>query len=107
MSERPKPLPQQGQELKDLVVAYVKQETTDELRGLLGYVAFGLAGWLLIGIGATCGAVGLLRLLQEETGGAFDGNWSWAPYFIVVALLATIGYVTWRVTTRRRDRRVA
>jgi hypothetical protein len=48
--------------------------------------------------------VGLLRLLQEETGGTFDGNWSWAPYFIVVAVLATIGYATWRITTRRRER---
>jgi hypothetical protein len=104
VSQRPKPLPQQGQELKDLVVAYVKQETTDELKGLVGYVGFGLVGWLLIGIGATCAAVGLLRLLQEETGGTFDGNWSWAPYFIVVAVLATIGYATWRITTRRRER---
>ena len=107
MNQRPKPLPQQGQELKDLVVAYVKQETTDELKGLVGYVGFGLAGWLLIGIGATCAAVGLLRLLQEETGSVFDGNWSWAPYFIVVTVLAVIGYLTWRITTRRRERRAA
>lgn len=106
MNARPKPLAQQGQELKDLVLAYFKQETTDELKALAGYVAFGVVAWLLIGIGVACGAVGVLRLLQEEAGGVFDGNWSWAPYFIVVILLGASGFVTWKVTTRRKERRV-
>ena len=105
MAPRSKPLPQQGLELKELVVGYFKQETTDELKGLAGYVAFGLAAWLLIGIGVVCAAVGLLRLLQEETGSAFEGVWSWAPYLIVVLILGISGYITWKVTTRRREGR--
>lgn len=105
MAPRSKPLPQQGLELKELVVAYFKQETTDELKGLASYVSFGLAAWLLIGIGAVFGAIGLLRLLQEETGSAFDGNWSWAPYLIVVLILGISGYSTWKATTRRREGR--
>lgn len=105
MTDRPKPLAQQGTELKDLVLAYFKQETTDELKGLAGYVAFGVVAWLLIGIGAACGAIGVLRLLQTETS-VFDGNWSWAPYFIVVILLGVSGFVTWKITTRRKERRV-
>ena len=105
MTDRPKPLAQQGTELKDLVLAYFKQETTDELKALAGYVAFGVVAWLLIGIGAACGAIGILRLLQTETD-IFEGNWSWAPYFIVVILLGVSGFVTWRITTRRKERRV-
>lgn len=105
MTDRPKPLAQQGTELKDLVLAYFKQETTDELKALAGYVAFGVVAWLLIGIGAACGAIGVLRLLQTETS-VFDGNWSWAPYFIVVILLGVSGFITWKITTRRKERRV-
>ena len=105
MTDRPKPLAQQGTELKDLVLAYFKQETTDELKALAGYVAFGVVAWLLIGIGAACGAIGVLRLLQTETS-IFDGNWSWAPYFIVVILLGVSGFATWKITTRRKERRV-
>ncbi|MEI8335280.1 MAG: phage holin family protein [Actinomycetes bacterium] len=105
MAPRSKPLPQQGLELKELVVAYFKQETTDELKGLAGYVAFGLAAWLLIGIGVVCAAVGLLRLLQENMASVFDGNWSWVPYLIVVLILGICGYITWKVTTRRREGR--
>jgi hypothetical protein len=64
----------------DLVVAYFKQETAvrssscprgrvrpPELR-------------LLLGFGVICLTVGGLRLLQEETGETFTGDWSWAPY---------------------------
>jgi hypothetical protein len=105
VNARPKPLAQQGTELKDLVLAYFKQETTDELKALAGYVAFGVVAWLLIGIGAACGAIGVLRLLQTETG-VFHSNWSWAPYFIVVILLGVSGFITWKITTRRKERRV-
>ena len=106
MNERQKPLAQQGTELKDLVLAYFKQETTDELKGLAGYVAFGLVAWLLIGVGVLCVAIGLLRLLESSTGDLFDGNWSWAPYFIVVIVLGVASFITWKVTTRRRERRI-
>jgi hypothetical protein len=105
VTDRPKPLAQQGTELKDLVLAYFKQETTDELKALAGYVAFGLVAWLLIGIGVLCASIGVLRLLQTETGGVFDGNWSWAPYVIVVIVLGAASFITWKVTTRRKEHR--
>jgi hypothetical protein len=88
-------------ELKDLVVAYLRQETLDPLRNLGRFLGFGLAGGLLLGIGAACAAVGGLRAMQTETGTAFTGNWSWAPYAIVAVGLVGIGAATWRL--RRRD----
>jgi hypothetical protein len=80
------------QELKDLVVAYFRQETVEPLKGLARYVGFGLGGALLLGLGVTFLGLGGLRALQTETGTTFTKNWSWAPYaIIVVVLLALAG----------------
>jgi hypothetical protein len=85
-------------ELKDLVVAYAKQETLDPLKTLRRYLAFGISGALLIGLGLCFGLLALLRGLQEID--LFDdplevdgGTWSWAPYAIsgvVGAVLALL-----------------
>ena len=73
--------PQQTvRELKDLVVAYAKQEATDPLKGLTRTVGFGLGGALLLGTGVCFLAVGLLRALQANRGRLVHGNWSWVPY---------------------------
>jgi hypothetical protein len=105
--ERPPPLPQAAAELWDLVVAYFKQETAVPLKQLARAVAFGLLGSLLLGFGVICVTVGGLRLLQEETGETFTGNWSWAPYGIVTVALLLVGGITWKVGTRRRQRKAA
>ncbi len=75
-----------------MVVEYAKQETLEPLKGLGRFVAFGVAGSVLGAIGLVVLAVGLLRLLQGETDGAFAGNWSWAPYLLcaVVVLAVTV-----------------
>lgn len=77
-------------ELKELLIAYFKQETIDPLKGLARYVAFGLLGALLMGTGICFLAVGGLRALQTETGTSFRGHWSWAPYGITVVALVLI-----------------
>ena len=41
--------------------------------------------------------IGVLRLLQEETGSALTGNWSWVPYFVVAVLgIGVVGVAAWR-----------
>src|SRR6266852_1681020 len=80
-------LPQLVIELRDLVVAYVRQETVTPLKSLGRYILFGVAGALLIGVGVLLLGVGVLRLLQTETGTTFRGDWSWAPYGIVFVVL--------------------
>jgi hypothetical protein len=91
----PASLPRLVLELRDLVLAYLRQETVTPLKSLGRYIAFGLAGAVLLGIGVVLLAVGALRLLQAETGDTFQGDWSWAPYGIVVAGMLLGGAATW------------
>ena len=85
-----KSIPTLASELLDLVRAYAKQETIEPLKGIGRWLAFGVAGSLLLGTGLLLLAVGALRALQTETGDTFDGNWSWAPYLIVLAACAVV-----------------
>lgn len=104
-------LPSQLAELRELVVTYAKQETVEPVKRLGRFVARGLLGSALTSIGAVLLALAGLRLLQSEAGGAFDGNWSWVPYLIVlagcalVALLAVRSIGAPRRQARRREGR--
>ena len=80
-----KSLPVTLQEVWQLVLAYVKQETVEPLRDLGRFLAFGVAGSVVVGLGLSLLLLGGLRLLQTETGDAFEGNWSWVPYLTVLA----------------------
>ena len=59
-----------------------------------------MAGSLLLAIGGLFCTVGLLRLFQTETGGAFDGGWSFVPYLLVlvfaVVVSALLGFAVLR-----------
>ena len=92
-------------ELRELVVAYAKQETVDPLKGLLRYLGLGIAGAILIGFGYVFVAIGVLRLLEGDADGRhFNGNMSWAPYAIVFAGSVIIATLVWLAAGRRRSR---
>lgn len=92
-------------ELWALTVDYAKQEIKDPLTGLVSYVAWGVATMLLVGVGSILLAIGALRALQTETGSTFTGNWSWAPYGIVLAgsvvVLGAVGALIMRGRTNK------
>ncbi len=96
-------LPQLVIELKDLVVAYLKQETLVPIKQLGRYLAFGIAGSILMGVGVILWSLGLLRLLQTQTGDTFADDWSWVPYLIVFAALVIGAAIVW---TLRKSYRV-
>ncbi|MEA2902099.1 MAG: hypothetical protein QOH36_1986 [Actinomycetota bacterium] len=89
--------------LWQLVVAYFKQETLEPIKGLKRFVAWGLAGSLLVGLGSVMIVLGALRLLQ--TVDAFDGNWSFIPY--LVTLVVAFGGTLAAVSAGNKDRKKA
>ena len=90
-------------ELKDLIVAYAKQEMLDPLKGMGKYLGFGLGGAVLLGTGIFFLAMALLRALQTQTGDTFADWRSFLPYLIVVVVLVVIAALFWMASSRKRD----
>jgi hypothetical protein len=88
-----------GDDAFKLTVDYLKQEALDPLKGLGRFLLWGLTGSLAIAVGILLVLVGILRLLQSETGTALTGDWSWVPYFAVSLLgIGVAGVAGWRIT---------
>ncbi len=100
-----KGLPALAVELKDLVVAYAKQETVDPIKGLGRFLAFGVLGSLVLANGLVLLVLGLLRVLQTETGDAFDGNFSFAPYLVTLVVCAVVAGLSARAIGAPKRRR--
>ena len=88
-----------GDDAFQLTVDYLKQETVQPLKGLGRFLYMGIAGSFFLAFGILLILLGVLRLLQTETGTALTGDWSWVPYAVVVVLgIAVIGVAVWRIT---------
>ena len=99
MAENPQ---EQVRALRELVVAYAKQETLEPIKGLGRYIGFGLGAGILVGLGALFFQLGLLRVLQDQTGTTFTGNWSWVPYAIVVVVSLVVAGLIWWQRVRKK-----
>jgi hypothetical protein len=79
-------------ELIDLLKRYVLQETVGPFKTIGRSLGFGAAAAVLFGFGGLFALIGVLRVLETETGTIFTGNWSWAPYGLTaVAGIVVIG----------------
>jgi hypothetical protein len=88
-----------GDDAFQLTVDYLKQETVAPLKGLGRFLYMGIAGSFFLAFGLLLLLLGVLRLLQTETGSALTGDWSWVPYAAVFVLgVAVIGVAVWRIT---------
>jgi hypothetical protein len=83
-------------ELLTLIIGYAKQETLGPLKQLGRYLVWGLAGAVLIALGALLLTLAVLRALQTELAGHLSGSLTWVPYagallfsLLVVGLAAT------------------
>lgn len=89
-------------EVWQLVVAYARQETLEPIKGLGRFLAWGLAAAVFVSTGLFLVLLGGLRLLQTETGSAFDGGWSWVPYVITLVGCSVAAYAA--IASRGRGR---
>ena len=88
-----------GDDAFQLTVDYLKQETIQPLKGLGRFLYMGIAGSFFLAFGILLILLGVLRLLQTETGTALNGDLSWVPYAVVVVLgIAVIAVAVWRIT---------
>jgi hypothetical protein len=88
-----------GDDAFKLTVDYLKQEALEPLKGLGRFLLWGLAGSFAIAIGVLLVLIGVLRVLQDETGTALTGDWSWVPYFAVGLIgVGVAGVAAWRIT---------
>ncbi len=83
--------------------SYIVQETVGPLRGLGRYVLFGLVGAIGVSLGVVFGALGVVRVLQAETG-LFNANWSFVPHVAgAVFLLLAIALLIRAVRPKQTD----
>ena len=87
----------------DLVKDYVRQETLGPIKGAGRWLGRGVAGALLIGTGCVLLVLGALRMIQNEFGRSFRGQWmSLLPYlFAFVVSVAVMAVAAWRITTKK------
>jgi len=94
-------------ELRELIVAYFKQEAVDPIKGLGRYIGLGLAGSTALGFGIIFVELGLLRLIQDMTYPHLTGNWSWVPYLVVIVVSVLAAVLVYLTLAQRRQRRGA
>lgn len=78
------------EELKELLLAYCRQEAVEPLKRLLAWLGWGMLGALFLTAGMILLALAALRALQTQTGEHLTGSLSWTPYAIVLTAVTLI-----------------
>ena len=77
-------------EVIEFVKTYARQETVGPLKGAGRWLAFGVAGALLLGIGLMLVLLGVLRLFQTEWTTSAEGSWSWVAYALTLVVTVVL-----------------
>jgi hypothetical protein len=94
------------EEIKELALRYIKEETIQPVKEMGRFVLWGAIGSLLVGFGYFFLLFGALRFLQDQFK-VLDGTLSWIPYLVVVVLAALIIALTvWRIVSGTAKRRL-
>jgi hypothetical protein len=91
-----KPIGTLVNELVEMMIAYVRQQTILPIKSVGRYIAFGIAGGLLFAIGGLMLILAAVRAVQAEAGRHLGGSFTWAPY--MAGILVAVGGVVWAVT---------
>ncbi len=87
-----------GTDLWMLVRDYAKQETIDPLKSIGRFLAYGVAGALLLGMGIFFATLAILRGLQ--TNEHLQGSFTWVPYLLAFIMCAVVAAVAARTITK-------
>ena len=94
------------EEIRDLAVRYVKEETVQPVKDMRRFAMFGAYGSMFVGFGVALLLLAVLRFMQEQFT-ILDGNLSWVPYLVVTFIAAVIIALTaWRIVTGPARRRL-
>lgn len=88
-------------ELRTMVTDYARQETVEPLQNLAKWSALGLAGAIMLFLGTLLSGLGVLRLVQTMDWA--QGRMNFAPYFILVVLLAVLASMCFSAMKRTPD----
>jgi hypothetical protein len=90
-------------EVVELVKEYARQETLGPIKGAGRWLSAGAAGALLLGSGCALLVLGLLRMVQNEFGKSFRGEWTYLlPYlFALVASVLVMAFAAWRISKKK------
>ncbi|MGC8464915.1 MAG: hypothetical protein ACP5O0_03175 [Acidimicrobiales bacterium] len=91
-------------ETVSVIIGYVKQETLGAMRPLGRYLAFGVSGAVLVTFGFALILLGILRLLQSETGSTFHAHLSWVPYLVTMVVGVGMTIVSFSLARKRSNR---
>ncbi len=91
-------------ELRSLLIRYAKQEIRDPITALTRWLSLGLLGMLFLAAGAGFGALGMLRLLQNEIS-LFSDSLSFMPYVLVFVCLLIVITVSLKALRRHNELR--
>jgi hypothetical protein len=87
-------------EVVDLVKTYARQETIGPLRGAGTWLAKGMAGALLVGLGSVIFLLGVLRLVQWEVDRLARGSLSWVAYAVALVVAGILIALSLRLIKR-------
>jgi len=87
-------------DLWQLVRDYAKQETLDPLKTIGRFLAFGLAGSILVSLGVVMGVLAILRALQTSGRHHLDEHLSWVPYLTTFVITVVILALAVRTITK-------
>jgi len=94
------------EEIRDIAIRYIKDETLQPVKDMGRFAAFGALGSLFVGFGTVLILLAVLRFLQEQFP-VLDGSLSWIPYLVVAIIAAAvIGLTIWRIASGTSKRRL-
>jgi hypothetical protein len=102
--EQSRSLPAEATDVWQLLVAYAKQETIEEIKPIGRFVIWGVAGSLLLSLGLVLLTLSALRALQTETGSVFQEHLSWIPYVITLVGAGALAALSGRAISARNRR---